>query len=383
MYQILIKNGNITDPENGLCKVADIVVADGKIAGIGDYQDAPAVMTVDAAGCLVTPGLIDHHAHVYPLAPIGIPAEAVCFGTGVTTVVDAGSTGCDTYRGYRPFLETGKLTVRAYLNVCSTGLDSLPRELEDVAPERMDTEAIKAIFEEYGSELLGLKLRTSKEIVGELGYEPLRRTVALAEEIGTSVMVHCTNPPGEMKELLGYLRKGDVITHMYMNKGDTILAADGQISEAALAARERGVLFEAADARAHFSFAVSEAAMREKFYPDIIATDLTKLSMHLRPTAFNLANQLGKYHFLGMPLTEVIACCTSSPAKQMGLQGTIGCLSVGANADIAVFRQIKDRAEFGDRPYDDPECCLRYGEYRFQPLMTVKDGAVVYREVTF
>lgn len=383
MYQLIIKNGTVYDPANQFCGVVDAAVSDGKIVGLGHYDESEAVMTVNAEQCIVTPGLIDHHAHLFPMAPIGIPAEAVCFSSGVTTAVDAGSTGCQTYRKFRPFIEKSKLTVKAYLNVCSTGLDSLPHSMEEVSPETYDAAMIKEVFQEYGHDLLGLKLRTSREVVGELGYEPLRRTVNLAEKLGLSVMVHCTNPPGSMGELLGYLRKGDIITHMYMNKGDTILNADGRVREEALNARKRGVLFEAADARAHFSFAVSEAAIAEQFYPDIVATDLTKFSMHLRPTSFNLANQLAKYNCLGMPFETLLASCTSVPAKQMGLEGKIGCLSAGADGDIAVFRKVECKAEFGDRPYNDPDCHIRYGEFRYKPVMTVKRGEVVFRDNLF
>lgn len=97
MYQIIIKNGIVIDPANRFHGQADVAVAEGKIAGIGQYSN-DAVMVVDASGCIVTPGLIDHHAHLYPLAKIGIPAEAMCFSSGVTTAVDAGSTGCDTFQ---------------------------------------------------------------------------------------------------------------------------------------------------------------------------------------------------------------------------------------------------------------------------------------------
>ncbi len=383
MYQLIVKNGTILDPENHVFQKADVAVVDGKIAGVGQYQTEDAIMVVDAAQCLVTPGLIDHHAHLYPLASIGIPAEAVCFSSGVTTAVDAGSTGCRTFREYLPFLDDSKLTIRAYLNVCSTGLSSLPRKMEEVAPESYDPHAIAELFAQYGSRLEGLKLRTSREIVGELGYRPLRETVNLAEQLGVPVMIHCTNPPGTMDELLSYLRKGDVLTHMYMNKGDTILGQSGAVSQAAWDARERGVLFEAADARAHFSFAVSEPAIAQKFYPDFIATDLTRFSMNLRPTAFSLSNQLAKYFMLGVPMENLFAACTSEPARHMRLQGKIGCLSPGANGDIAVFQQVLGDVEFGDRPYSDSACQLRKGTQRFRPVMTVKNGEVVYRDISF
>ena len=214
MYQVLIRGGTILDPANNIREELDVAVADGKIAAIAQEIDAPAISEVDASGCLVVPGLIDHHAHVYPLAKIGIPAESVCFSSGVTTIVDAGSTGVETYRKHKDFLKSTKLTIKAYINVCSTGLDSLPCHAEDVTPEHYDAGAIRELFEEEGDNLLGLKLRTGRTIVGALGYEPLRQTVNLAESLGLSVMVHCSNHPGEMSELLSYLREGDVMTHM-------------------------------------------------------------------------------------------------------------------------------------------------------------------------
>jgi len=381
--QLLIKNGTVIDPMNRLHKIMDVAVSDGRISAVAEHLEGEATQVIDASGCIVTPGLIDHHAHVWPLAKIGIPAEAVCFSSGVTTVADAGSSGCETYRIHRTFTERCRLTVKAYINVCSTGLDSLPARMEDVDPAHYDSGAIRELFEEYGPELVGLKLRTSREIVRELGYEPLRQTIALGEKLGLPVTVHCTNPPGEMSELLNCLRPGDVLTHMYMNKGSTLLDKAGRPCGAAYEARDRGVLFEAADARAHFSFEVSEPAIRQGFYPDIIATDLTKLSMYQRPTAFNLANQLSKYEFLGIPLEMVIACCTYAPAEHMGIADRAGSLTVGRPADIAVFRREEREVIFGDRPYTDQTASLRTGTCFYRPLLTVKNGELVYRDAGF
>ena len=380
MYDILIKNGRVIDPANNINEYLDVAVNDGRISAVCREIEDDAKNIVDASGCVVVPGLIDHHAHIYPLAKIGLPAESVCFSSGVTTVVDAGSTGAFTFGKHKNFLEDSKLTVKAYINVCSYGLDSLPIQMEDVNPAHYDEGAIRELFEEYGAKyLLGLKLRTSREVVGESGYEPLRKTVAVADKLGLSVMVHCTNPPGEMSELLGYLRAGDVMTHMYMNKGSKIIDDFRKVKKAVHDARNRGVIFEAADARAHFSFEVSEPAVREGFYPDILATDLTKLSMYLRPTAFNMANQLAKYYMLGIPEETLFALCTINPARHMGIDA--GTLTEGHPADIAVFTREEHVAQFGDRADDTAE--LRFGEYIYRPLMTVKNGEIVFRDVAF
>lgn len=383
MHDILIKNGTVIDPANNTRGAFDISVSNGRIESVSEEIESEAVNLIDASDCIITPGLIDHHAHVYPLAKIGLPAESLCFSSGVTTVVDAGSTGCDTFMRNKNFIETSKLTIKAYINVCSTGLDSLPVTLEDVDPSHFDEGRIRELFVNEGENLLGLKLRTSKEIVRELGYEPLRQTIRLADKLGLHVMIHCTNHPGEMSELLSYLRPGDILTHMYMNKGSTILNPTGHVSKEAHEARARGVIFEAADARAHFSFEVSEPAIKEGFYPDIIATDLTKLSMNLRPTAFSMSNQISKYIALGIPEDEVFRMTTINPARHMKIDDVSGSLTVGYPADIAVFRKEEFMTQFGDSTFNDPSVQLRYGEYIYRCVMTVKNGEVVYRDVMF
>lgn len=377
---LLLKNGHVLDPYNQIDQVADVLVEDGKIVQVGQVRER-ADNAIDASGCYVTPGLIDHHCHLYPLAKIGLPAEAVCFASGVTTAVDAGSAGCATYPEHRPFIQSSKLGIRAYLNVCSTGLSRLP-VLEDADPAHWDEGAIRACFDQYAGELLGLKLRTSAPIVKELGYAPLRAAVELAEKLGVSVMVHCTNPPGEMSELLSILRPGDVLTHMYMNQGSAIVE-NGVVKDCVLQARERGVVFEAADARAHFGLEVAQTAIRAGFWPDILASDLTALSMHLRPTAFNMAMQIAKYKELGIPFSTLIKLCTQAPAAHMGMLDTIGSLTVGHAADVAVFRPLQRETIFGDRPYGNEGQKQMMGETVYEPVLTLKDGDMVYRSVTF
>ena len=204
----------------------------------------------------------------------------------------------------------------------------------------------------------------------------------MAERLGVTVMVHCTNPPGEMGRLLERLRPGDVMTHMYMNQGSTIVES-GAVKDCVLRARERGVVFEAADARAHFGLDVAQTAIGAGFWPDILASDLTKLSMHLRPTAFNMAMQLSKYKALGIPFSTLIGLCTQAPAAHMGMLDAIGSLTAGHSADVAVFRPLHRENVFGDRPYGDEEQQRMRGETVYEPVLTLKDGDMVYRSVTF
>ena len=383
MFQLILRNGTVIDPASGRHEQTDVAVENGRIAGLGDYSGEKATEVIDVSDCTVTPGLIDHHCHLYPLAAIGLPAEAVCFASGVTTAVDAGSRGCRNFEEVVPFIRQSKLRIRAYLNVCSTGLASLPAKLEDVDPAHFEPEAVGETLEKYPDILLGLKLRTSRPIVGELGFEPLKATVALGERLGAHVMVHCTEPPGPIPELLSILRPGDIMTHMYMNKGPHLLNDEGKVCQEAYEARERGVLFETADAREHFSFEVSEVAIREGFYPDILASDLTKFSMNLRPTAFSMANQVAKYTQLGIPFEKVLYLCTAAPARLMGLENETGSLTPGLCADIAVFRKEPCAIPFGDRPYGNPDGVLRPSSWRLRTMLTVRNGEMVYRDECF
>ena len=376
---LILKNGRVLDPMNRVDTIADVAVEDGKIFKIGAVESAPNDNVIDASGCIVTPGLIDHHTHLYPFAKIGLPAEAVCFASGVTTAVDAGSTGCENYPERREYLKYSKLGIRAYLHVCSTGLDIMP---EDVDPAHWDEGAIRECFAQYPEELLGLKLRSSASIVKEFGYAPLKAAVAMAERLGTHVMVHTTAPPGAFSELVDILNPGDVLTHMYMNQG-SCLVEDGKVLPAAHRARKRGVLFEASDARLHFGMDVAKTAIDEGFYPDILATDVTKLSMHLRPTVFNMAMQVSKYTHLGIPFEKTIELCTAAPARQMGMADRIGSLTVGHGADIAVFLPVHRENTFGDRPNGAADQVLSTGRTVYKPVLTVKNGEMVYRDMLF
>ncbi|ETP73431.1 putative amidohydrolase [Lachnospiraceae bacterium JC7] len=378
---ILIKNGHVIDPLNDIDEVTDVLVDGSRIEKIGKDLPGYDYNTVDATGCIVTPGLVDHHAHIWPLANIGLPAASACFGAGVTTVVDAGSSGPATYHMYRPYLDLEKVRVKAYLNVCTTGLASLPTP-EDIAPDHISEAKIMDCFDKYGDELLGLKIRTSKFIVKDMGFEPLKKTISIAEKLGVSIMVHSTDPAGEFSELLELLRPGDVLTHMYMNKGSNLIS-DGKVLEAAFKARERGILFEAADAREHFGLDVAETAIAQGFLPDFIATDLTHLSMHLRPTSFNMAMQISKYTALGISLKDAIKMATVNPAKHMGMLDKIGSLTVGHPADIAVFRPVEKENVFGDRPFGNPDQKTVTGNLVYQNVLTIKDGEMVHRDVTF
>lgn len=385
MYRIVIRNGLVWDNELGQGKKNDIAIKDGKIAFIGsidekDDEIRPMTNIIDASGALVLPGLIDMHIHMYPLASFGTSAEASCFASGVTTTMDCGSAGAANYEDRRGIIECTRLNVKTLLNVSSTGVISgAPGSNEDLDPAKFDREKIRELVIKYKGEILGLKIRQSAEIVGELGLKPLESTVELAEELGLPVMVHCTNPPGKMDELVNLLRKGDVLTHAFMGKGDTILDESGHVSKATKEARERGVLMDVANANSHFAFFVAEAALKDGFKPDTISTDQTINSLYRRPNSYNLLHNMSKYMLLGMSLSEVISCTTKNPAMWMGLDAVAGKLAIGRPADIAIIQLVEGRPCF----FGDYTGVLKTGDKFLKNIMTVKNGVIVYRDQEF
>nr|WP_321501368.1 amidohydrolase family protein [uncultured Dethiosulfovibrio sp.] len=377
MYDLIIQNGTIVDPATGKKEKSDIAVMDGRIAAVESNIEGPGKQTIDCSGTLVTPGLIDFHLHLFPLAEIGISGESVCFPSGVTTAVDCGSSGCATYEGHRGSLKSMKLRTRCFLHSCSAGL-ATGQYLENPDPKHYDRKKIKRIFYDYGDELVGLKIRQGAEIVGSLGLDPLKATIEIAEELNVPVMVHCSNPPCPMDQLVKLLRPGDILTHAFQDNGGSILDDSGHVSKETLKARKRGVIFDVANANIHFSFAVARSAIAEGFLPDTISTDLTVRSLYKRPAVFNLLHVLSKYRNMGIDIMDVIERCTWIPSKLLGMQGEIGSLSLGSKADIAILKEIDCPTKFGDRLGE-----VITGNILLKAMMTVKDGDIVYRDLEF
>lgn len=379
MDAILIKNGRLFDPASGIDTVGDLLLENRKISAVGKADAPENCVVIDAEGCIVSPGLIDMHAHLYPFLPTGIPAEAVCFATGVTTAVDAGSSGCGTYPYYRPFLENSQLRMKVFLNVCTPGIIEHPLP-ENVDPVHFDLERIRDVVGRSGKDIMGLKIRISREIVGPLGIRPLVRALEIADELKLPLMVHPTDPPCSMTEIANMLRPGDILSHAYHNTGDTIIGPDGHVSQEIWHARERGILFDVANDRRHFGFSTAEAAIADGFLPDIISSDLTNFDAFKYPTTYSLPMLASKYLAMGLELGEIFRRMTAVPARIMGISHETAALKTGLCADVAVFRLIDKDIRFGDKPAEHPDVQYRSGKQILKPMMTVREGNIVFRD---
>ena len=373
-----ITGGTVVDPERGINGPGEVLIQGNTIVSAKPGEPVEAERTIDAAGCLVLPGLIDFHAHLYGGGTeSGVYADTALIPMGITTGVDGGSCGTGNYEMfYRTAVSTSRVRLFALVNVCPGGLIAT-RYPEEMNPKYYDEAGLAGILERYRGQCIGLKIRFSKEVVREFGLATLERTLAIAQRLGCRVVVHTTNPAASPEKIVSMLRPGDVYCHCHHGAGETILGSDGKVRPAMFEAQKSGIIFDACNGRNNFSFIVAQGALNQGFLPDVISTDVTRGTLY-GDFVFALPYIMMKYLNMGMRLEQVVAACTSTPARLMGMKGKLGTLAPSALADVAVFRAQKKRLVMKDQQGDSIT-----GEHMLVPQMTVLDGRIAYRQMDF
>lgn len=376
MVDMILKNGYLMDPENGLHgSLGDVAINGGRIVGIGMLENLQTNRVLDVKGLTVMPGLIDFHAHFYSGGTNTSLEFYRYLSDGVTNAVDAGSAGDSNIESFIQSLsERERRNVRLYLNLSSAGLSSLGDHNENVHPNFFNEEKIKQLCRNYQNLIVGLKLRISREITEACGtnsFDALRRGVEIAERCQLPISVHIPNFQGELKELIDILRPGDIFCHVFTpQKG---ILEEGRVSHEIERAVKKGILLESACGKGHFGHDCAAAALKMGILPDIISGDFTRNTYHYKP-AMSLPYLMSRFLALGMPLNKVLACCTTAPAKKMGMDDEIGCLKIGARANISVFERKKRTIEFID------VCgCKVTGSELLVSMLTFYEGDLVYR----
>ena len=376
----IIRGGRVIDPASGIDEVRDIAVKNMRVVDAAGEPLEAAWPVIDAAGMIVTPGLIDFHTHLFHEGSSICIHPDMMIAQGTTAAVDAGSAGTSTYEAFRrTVIDRAQVRVKGFLTVYGGGqLD--PKLCEDFDPKLYNIDKMERVVDENRDNLLGLKIRLSKGVVPvETGADYLKACVDLAGELdrrlGTSlrVCVHTTNAPVTAGELADCLRPGDIFAHCFQGAGNTIVLPDGAIDPGVLRARERGVIFDAANGKGNFGVKTAQAAIAAGFLPDIISTDLTVDKFNMPPYAKNLPLLMSKYLALGLTLPQVIERVTVLPAKLMGMEGRIGTLKPGAYADIAIFREKK--VDYIQKDFRDDELACHSV---LVPQLTMLAGEIQY-----
>jgi dihydroorotase len=349
-YDLLLTGGMVLNPATGLRRELDVTVKDGRVAALqAKLPRAEAKRVIEVPGCYVTPGLIDFHVHSFwGVNPYGCELDSLCMSTGVTTAIDAGSSGPINFKGFKKLVyEASKTRMIAFVALAQHGVLNDPGELEDL--RFADPNAAAATVGESPNVGVGIKVRLHKKGVGVNGREALRLAIRAGEASKSPVMVHVGNTGISMSEIADTLRPGDVITHCYTPQKPSIIDEQSKLLPEVRKAKERGVIFDVGHAGGHFDFNLVQRAMGEGIVPNVISSDLHgRLSQPGFGVVGDLPTVLTKFLPLGLSFDQIIANCTVNAARVIGWQDRIGSLEVGREADIAVLQILDDPVTLRD-----------------------------------
>jgi dihydroorotase len=349
MFDLVLRNGIVLDPAQGIKTQADVAFAGGKVAAVGQGL-GPAGAERDATGLYVVPGLIDLHTHVYwGGTSLGVDPDAYAKQSGVTTVIDAGSAGPGNIAGFRKHvIEPAEVRIVPFLNISFAGIFGFSHHLMVGECDDLRLLHPRACVEagrDHADIVAGIKIRVGRSASGASGLAPLDMGLETAAQLGLPVMAHLDHPPPYRSDVMARLRPGDIITHCFRPFPNTAATADGRIHQDVLDARARGVLFDIGHGAGSFGFATSMTMLKNGFLPDVISSDVHTLS--IGGPAYDLLHTMSKFLALGVTLPDVIRATTVNAAKAARIADR-GTLKPGLLGDATVLSVEKGRIAFED-----------------------------------
>src|SRR3954447_2226685 len=374
-YDLVLKGGHVIDAKNHVSAVRDVAITGNRIAAVdANIPASDARRTIDVSGLYVTPGLVDMHVHVFAATMNReytgedcVRPDGFTFRSGVTTVVDAGSSGWRSFGVLRDeIINKSKTRVFAMLNIVGNGMGGrmdIEQNTKDMEPERT-----AEVAKRNSDVVVGIK------IAHYAGPEwiAVDRAVQAGELAHLPVMVDFATfrPERPFQELvLKHLRPGDIYTHTYL-QAVPMIDKDGKLLPYLFEARRRGIIFDVGHGAGSFSWKQAVPAVKQGFLADSISTDLHTESMNAGMK--DMLNVMSKFLNLGVPLQQVVACSTWHPARQIRHE-ELGHLTVGSPADVAVLRLVQ-----GDFGFVDSARLRLKGTQKLVAEMTIRDGRVVW-----
>lgn len=354
MAKILIKGGRVWDGERFF--YADVLTDGDRISKIEQHITDDADYVYDASEKIVSAGLVDTHVHMSGFEPdmYGINAEMSCLPFGVTAAADAGGAHAN-----REIAESYQVKNVTFVTA----------KIDD---DKADFSVAEKKMALYGDRVIGIKVYFDTKSPHVRSIKPLEEICAYARERGLKVMVHCTNSPAGMSEILKVLNTGDILTHAF-HGGENNASEDG--FEAIREAKKRGVIIDAGFAgHIHTDFAVFKKAVENGALPDTISTDITRASAYKRGGRYGMTMCMSMAMDMGMSETDIFRAVTSTPAKALGRADEWGYMAVGRTADIAVFDYTDEGFDLTDRAGNHIE-----SKNGYRCVLTVSDGQVVYK----
>jgi dihydroorotase len=368
MYDLLIKGGKVIDPSQKISNVMDLAIQDHRIARLAkDIPASEAREVIDAAGNIVTPGLIDIHCHVYPgVTEIGILPDDAGLKQGVTTVVDAGSAGQATFGGLTKYvIPQSRTNIFCFLHLCSVGLSVMP---ELGSWNEINVEAAAAAIESNRDIIKGVKLRLTGPLAKEQGAKLIEIAKKLAGKFNLPVMIHLGDLDKSLtRYCLTLMEPGDIVSHIYTPQtGSPWLPDGGSMSELVQAMR-RGVMLDVAPGMYNFSFEIAQKGLAQGIIPTTISSDLTSWS--LTKHIFGLTVTMSRFLALGLSMEQLIEMTTINPARVLGIIDRAGSLEPEMPADVSILKLVSGKWRLKDTEQKNMDI-----ETLIQPVMAIKSG---------
>lgn len=363
MYDLIVRQAKSVDGS-----LIDVAILDGKLAAVGQLDaSAVATKTLDLAGKYwLSAGWIDSHVHCYEKSPIyHDEPDLIGVASGVTSVIDAGSTGASDVDDFYRITREAKTNVYAFLNIARTGIVT-QNELADMT--QIDPVGVRQAIANNPDFIIGLKARMSSSVVGKNGIQPLQRAKDIQRQNHSlPLMVHIGNNPPNLDEIADLLESGDIITHCFNGKPNRILTPEGQLRDAIKRALERGVRLDVGHGSASFSFAVAKVAIGLGIVPHTISSDIYCRN-RINGPVHSLASVMSKFFSVGLTLAQVIDCVTGHAADALRLPNK-GRLEVGYDGDLTLFA-----IEHAPQVFIDSEGQSVEGDRLLVPLAAIVAG---------
>ena len=344
----LLKGGRLIDPASGRDGLFDVRVREGIVDAIGAGLPAEGATVIDVKSCIVTPGLIDVHLHLMKgLGAFGVDPDVFGVGSGVTTVVDAGSAGHSLLNVFRNYVtDNAKTRVLNYINLSTLGGVTGPGYSILADPRLIDEERIEKTVEANRDIIVGIKIMATGGALGAQGLKPLERARKLGDSLKLPLLVHIgeswtkDSAPVHVGDVLKYLRAGDIVTHMFTVHPGGLLDGNGKLWPQVRDAKESGVLMDVGHGLHNLNFDVARRVLDQGLLPDGVSTDGHRGNR--AGPVYDLPTTMAKLMALGFSLNQVIEMATVNAARLLGRMNELGTLGIGLPAEISVLR-IEDR----------------------------------------
>ena len=353
MRKILIKNGKVWDGESFF--YSDVLTDGAVVSKIAPNICDSANCVYDANEMIVSAGLVDAHSHLRDVScdKYGTQAEISCFPFGVTAAADGAAS-----KGDKKLLESFMLKTVAFAGA----------EIKDNCADFSNTERIMSLYEDR---IVGIKSYFDSNASNISDITPLKEICDFAHKRNLRVMVHCTNSPIPLSEILATLGKGDILTHSFNGSANN---AETDGFKSMKEAQKRGVLIDVGFAgNVHADFGILKRAIENGIIPDIISTDITRLSAFVRGGRYGMTMCMSIAKLLGMSESDIFKAVTSTPAKALGKEW--GYLKEGSAADIAVIKECDEPFALTDKNQN-----IVQSDKSYRCMLTVSDGQIVYKD---